>query len=57
MHERAQRIGARVSVESVPGDGTSVTLVLPLHPMTAPLGDLPKALQAEPADTQAGLKS
>lgn len=31
MRERAARIGARVVVESVPGEGTCVTLTLPQH--------------------------
>lgn len=35
MRERAERIGATVSIHSVPGQGTTVTLTLPLHPVTA----------------------
>ncbi|MGI9134494.1 MAG: histidine kinase, partial [Rhodoferax sp.] len=34
MHERAQNIGAQVRVESSFGNGTSVTLTLPQHPVT-----------------------
>jgi two-component system nitrate/nitrite sensor histidine kinase NarX len=34
MHERAARIGAQVDVESSPAQGTTVTLTLPLHPVT-----------------------
>jgi len=35
MRERAERIGATVSIESVPGQGTTVTLLLPPNPVTA----------------------
>ncbi len=35
MQERAQRIGARVSVQSLAGQGTAITLALPAHPVTA----------------------
>lgn len=34
MSERAGRIGAEVTVVSDPGQGTTVTLTLPLHPVT-----------------------
>lgn len=34
MRERAGRIGADVKVDSVPGQGTTVTLTLPPHPVT-----------------------
>lgn len=34
MRERAERIGAEVSIHSVPGDGTTVTLTLPEHPVS-----------------------
>ena len=34
MHERAARIGAKVSVLSVAGQGTTVTLTLPAHPVS-----------------------
>lgn len=34
MRERAARIGAEVAVASEPGQGTVVTLTLPLHPVT-----------------------
>lgn len=34
MSERAGRIGADVTVVSAPGQGTTVTLTLPLHPAT-----------------------
>jgi two-component system nitrate/nitrite sensor histidine kinase NarX len=34
MSERAARIGAEVTVLSVPGQGATVTLTLPLHPAT-----------------------
>lgn len=34
MRERANRIGADVIVDSVPGQGTTVTLTLPPHPVT-----------------------
>jgi two-component system nitrate/nitrite sensor histidine kinase NarX len=34
MSERAARIGAEVTVRSVPGQGATVTLTLPLHPAT-----------------------
>ena len=37
MHERAARIGAQVSVVSQRGSGTTVTLVLPAHPVAAGL--------------------
>lgn len=37
MHERAARIGAQVSVASHDGSGTTVTLVLPAHPVSAGL--------------------
>ena len=33
MHERAERIGATVQVESRPGQGTSLTLTLPPYPV------------------------
>ena len=33
MRERAERVGAQVGVSSQPGEGTSVTLVLPEHPV------------------------
>jgi two-component system nitrate/nitrite sensor histidine kinase NarX len=36
MKERAARIGARVRMESSPGQGSTVTLVLPAHPVSAP---------------------
>jgi two-component system nitrate/nitrite sensor histidine kinase NarX len=32
MQERASRIGAQVQVQSLPGEGTTVTLTLPEHP-------------------------
>jgi two-component system nitrate/nitrite sensor histidine kinase NarX len=35
MRERAALIGARVDVNSEPGDGTTVTLTLPPHPLAA----------------------
>lgn len=35
MRERASLIGARVNVSSEPGDGTTVTLTLPPHPVAA----------------------
>ena len=35
MHERAQRIGARVVVASTAGVGTTITLTLPPYPVTA----------------------
>ena len=35
MRERAALIGARVDVNSEPGDGTTVTLTLPPHPVAA----------------------
>jgi two-component system nitrate/nitrite sensor histidine kinase NarX len=35
MRERAALIGARVEVNSEPGEGTSVTLTLPSHPVAA----------------------
>ena len=34
MHERAARIGADVTVASAPGQGTTVTLTLPAHPVS-----------------------
>jgi two-component system nitrate/nitrite sensor histidine kinase NarX len=34
MHERAARIGAQVDVESSPAQGTTVTLTLPVHPVS-----------------------
>jgi two-component system nitrate/nitrite sensor histidine kinase NarX len=34
MRERAGRIGAEVAIASEPGQGTEVTLTLPLHPVT-----------------------
>ena len=37
MHERAARIGAQVFVASHDGSGTTVTLVLPAHPVSAGL--------------------
>ena len=37
MRERADRIGAQVSVSSVPGQGTTVTLTLPQHPVAGGL--------------------
>jgi len=35
MRERAERIGATVLIESLPGQGTTVTLTLPTNPVTA----------------------
>ena len=35
MRERAERIGATVSIDSLPGEGTAVTLTLPSNPVTA----------------------
>jgi two-component system nitrate/nitrite sensor histidine kinase NarX len=35
MHERAQRIGATVLVTSRVGQGSTLTLTLPEHPVTA----------------------
>ncbi|WP_370654506.1 ATP-binding protein [Hydrogenophaga sp.] len=35
MRERAALIGARVDVSSDPGQGTTVTLTLPPHPVAA----------------------
>ncbi|MFM6985517.1 MAG: histidine kinase [Hydrogenophaga sp.] len=35
MRERAERIGATVTIESVPGRGTRVTLILPPNPVIA----------------------
>ena len=32
MQERASRVGAQVQVDSLPGEGTTVTLTLPAHP-------------------------
>ncbi len=43
MQERAARIGARVRMESRRGQGSTVTLVLPAHPVSAP------AMEAAPA--------
>ena len=34
MRERAERIGATVLIESLTGQGTSVTLTLPTNPVT-----------------------
>ena len=34
MRERAERIGATVLIESLPGQGTTVTLTLPTNPVT-----------------------
>jgi two-component system, NarL family, nitrate/nitrite sensor histidine kinase NarX len=34
MRERAERIGASVLIESLPGQGTTVTLTLPTNPVT-----------------------
>ncbi len=34
MRERAERIGARVLVESTPGKGTQITLTVPPHPVS-----------------------
>jgi len=35
MRERAERIGATVLIDSLPGQGTTVTLTLPTNPVTA----------------------
>ncbi len=35
MRERAERIGASVLIQSVPGQGSSVTLTLPANPVTS----------------------
>jgi two-component system nitrate/nitrite sensor histidine kinase NarX len=35
MRERAERIGASVLIQSVPGQGSSVTLTLPTNPVTS----------------------
>lgn len=35
MRERAERIGARVAIDSLPGQGTTVTLTVPPHPVAA----------------------
>jgi two-component system nitrate/nitrite sensor histidine kinase NarX len=35
MRERAERIGATVTIESVPAQGTTVSLLLPPNPVTA----------------------
>ena len=35
MRERAERIGATVLIQSVPGQGSSVTLILPTNPVSA----------------------
>jgi len=35
MRERAERIGASVQIQSVPGQGSSVTLTLPTNPVTS----------------------
>jgi len=49
MRERAARIGAEVTVNSVPGSGTTVTLTLPPHPVAishpAVLDPLPESPQ------------
>ena len=34
MSERGARIGAEVTEQSAPGLGTTLTLTLPLHPVT-----------------------
>lgn len=46
MTERAKRLGGRVAVDSTPGQGTSVTLEIPLEPA----GGLPAAPLPVPAD-------
>lgn len=35
MRERAERIGAVVKLTSSPGQGTAVTLTLPINPVTS----------------------
>ena len=35
MRERAAELGGRLTVDSTPGEGTLVTLRIPLHPATA----------------------
>ncbi|MCU0763548.1 MAG: type IV pili methyl-accepting chemotaxis transducer N-terminal domain-containing protein [Hydrogenophaga sp.] len=56
MRERAALIGARVEINAAPDRGTSVRLLLPVHPVAAssapmPLTDLPD--RAEPAQAPA----
>ena len=45
MRERARRIGARLDIESAPGRGTCVTLVLPVSRAS---GEAPRDGQADP---------
>ncbi|MES2926873.1 MAG: type IV pili methyl-accepting chemotaxis transducer N-terminal domain-containing protein [Pseudomonadota bacterium] len=48
MGERATLIGARVDVSSEPGQGTTVTLTLPPHPVAATFNSAPATEHAVP---------